>query len=81
MKVNKKNIEKYFDRLFPIPRSITGKGYQKSLDIISEIIPLKKFNYKTGEKCSRWSPHGHGMSLASVFGYSFKKNTLKKYLL
>ena len=46
MKVNKKNIEKYFDRLFPIPRSITGKGYQKSLDIISEIIPLKKVNYK-----------------------------------
>lgn len=54
MKVNKKNIEKYFDRLFPIPRSITGKGYQKSLDIISEIIPLKKVNYKTGEKCFDW---------------------------
>ena len=34
-------IEHYFDKLFPLNRSITGKGYQKSLDIISEIIPQK----------------------------------------
>jgi len=51
----KKKIENYFDRLFPIARSITGKGYQESLNIISDIIPLKKINFKTGEKCFDWT--------------------------
>lgn len=49
-----KKIENYFDRLFPIDRSITGKGYQKSLDIISEIIPLKKINFPTNKKIFDW---------------------------
>ena len=47
-------IEHYFDKLFPLNRSITGKGYQKSLDIISEIIPLKKINFLTGQKVFDW---------------------------
>ena len=51
----KKKIENYFDRLFPIARSITGKGYQESLNIISDIIPLKKINFTTGEKCFDWT--------------------------
>ena len=46
-------IEHYFDKLFPLNRSITGKGYQKSLDIISEIIPLK-INFLTGQKVFDW---------------------------
>ena len=29
-----------FDRLYPIPRSITGDGYRKSLKILKEYIPL-----------------------------------------
>ena len=37
-----KQMEAYFDRLYPICRSISGEGYQESLDIISEIIPLEK---------------------------------------
>ena len=47
-------IEHYFDKLFPLNRSITGKGYQKSLDIISEIIPLKKINFLKGQKVFDW---------------------------
>ena len=34
-------LEEYFDRLFFLNRSITGKDYRKSLDILSEILPFK----------------------------------------
>ncbi|MBD1170970.1 DUF4910 domain-containing protein [Pelagibacterales bacterium SAG-MED02] len=50
----KKKIINYFDRLFPLNRSITGKGYQQSIKIISEIIPLKKINFKSGKKIFDW---------------------------
>ena len=49
-----KLIEKYFDRLFPLNRSLTGKDYQKSLNIINEIIPLKKINFKSGQRVFDW---------------------------
>jgi aminopeptidase-like protein len=51
----KKKIENYFDRLFPLNRSITGKDYRKSIDILSEIMPMKKINFKTGEKIFDWT--------------------------
>jgi aminopeptidase-like protein len=54
MKVEKE-LEIYFDRLFPICRSITGEGYQKSLDIISEIIPLEKIDFPSGTDCCDWT--------------------------
>ena len=41
-KNNMIKIENYFDKLFPLNRSITGEDYQKSINIISEIIPLRK---------------------------------------
>ncbi|OCL27610.1 hypothetical protein U472_03390 [Orenia metallireducens] len=43
-----KEIEKLFDRLFPICRSITGPGLRESLDILGEYIPLERFSVKTG---------------------------------
>ena len=50
-----KEMEKYFDRLFPICRSITGRGFQESLDIIREIIPLEKINFSSGTECYDWT--------------------------
>ena len=47
-------LEKYFDRLFLLNRSITGEGYRKSLDILSEVLPFKYFDFKTGTKCFDW---------------------------
>ena len=49
-----KLIEKYFDRLFPLNRSLTGKDYHRSLDILGEIIPLKKINFKSGQSVFDW---------------------------
>ena len=48
------NLEKTFDELFPICRSITGNGYRKSFDIIKRYIPFKKYKYKTGKKVFDW---------------------------
>jgi aminopeptidase-like protein len=52
--VNAETLEKYFDLLWPICRSITGKGFVDSLDILSELIPLEKHYWKSGEKVNDW---------------------------
>ena len=51
----KKEMADYFDRLFPICRSITGPGYQTSLDILSELLPLEKHDFPTGTHCFDWT--------------------------
>ena len=45
-----KIINNLFDELFPILRSITGKGYLKSLNILSKYIKFKKLKYPSGKK-------------------------------
>ena len=50
-----KQMEEYFDRLYPICRSISGEGYQESLDIIREIIPLEKIDFTSGTECYDWT--------------------------
>lgn len=43
-------------RLFPINRSITGKGFRKSLSIIKEYMPdLEIKEISSGEKCFDWT--------------------------
>lgn len=48
-------IDKLFDELYPICRSITGKGLRKSLNILMEYIPLEMISFKTGTKVLNWS--------------------------
>ena len=47
-------LEKLFDRLWPICRSITGKGISNSLDIISDYVPLKITKIKSGAIVDDW---------------------------
>lgn len=49
-----KLIEKYFDLLWPINRSIVSPGFRQSLDILSEIIPFKHQKFKSGSKIFDW---------------------------
>ena len=48
-------LEQYFDRLWPICRSLTGKGFRQSLDILSELVPLERLRFPTGSKVFDWT--------------------------
>ena len=54
MELTAKNLEKYFDYLWPICRSITGNGLRESFSILKEIIPLELIEVPTGQKVLDW---------------------------
>jgi aminopeptidase-like protein len=51
----KSELENYFDRLWPICRSITGDGLRASLNILSEIIPLQLTEVPSGTEVFDWT--------------------------
>jgi aminopeptidase-like protein len=48
-------MDKLFDRLFPILRSITGEGLRESFDILKEYIPLEIYGVKTDTQVFDWT--------------------------
>jgi len=68
------NIDKLFDELFPIDRSILGIGYRRSLDILCRIIPFKTIDFKSGEKVFDWTiPKEWIVRRAILYDNSLKK--------
>ena len=53
--VTEKILKKLFRELYPIPRSITGKGFIKSLNILGRIVDLNCVKVKTGTKVLDWT--------------------------
>jgi aminopeptidase-like protein len=49
-----KQLEKYFDALWPICRSITGNGLRQSFKILQEIIPFELVEVPTGTQVLDW---------------------------
>lgn len=47
-------IEKYFDRLWPILRSITGQGVRETHSILRELIPLDTIEIPSGTQVYDW---------------------------
>jgi aminopeptidase-like protein len=50
-----KKIEQYFDRLFPICRSLTGDGVRETLRILQEVLPLEIHEVRSGTKAFDWT--------------------------
>lgn len=50
-----KSMDKLFDRLFPILRSITGEGVRETLNILKEYIPLEIESVKSGTEVFDWT--------------------------
>lgn len=51
----KTEIEKYFDRLWPITRSLTGNGNRETFKILSELINLELKEVPSGTQCFDWN--------------------------
>lgn len=49
------NLEAYFDRLWPICRSLAGPGYRESLAIVSEVIPFTIRTFTSGSHVYGWT--------------------------
>ncbi len=52
--MNSKQLDKIFNLLFPIFRSITGNGYLKSLQIFKKYMNLKLIKYRSRKKVFDW---------------------------
>lgn len=48
-------IEHYFDRLFPICRSLSGEGVRETFRILKEILPLNIHEIPSGKKVFDWT--------------------------
>lgn len=49
------DIGVYFDRLWPILRSITGEGVRQTHDILGELLPLERIEIPSGEPVFDWT--------------------------
>ncbi len=48
-------LKKIFKKLYPICRSITGQGFEESLDILNSVSSLNKKKVKSGTKVLDWT--------------------------
>lgn len=49
------DVAAYFDRLWPLLRSITGEGARQTHDILGELVPLERHEIPSGAQCFDWT--------------------------
>lgn len=54
MSLAEHEIAAYFDRLWPICRSLTGAGVRETLDILGELVPMERYRVASGSKVFDW---------------------------
>lgn len=47
-------LAEYFDRLWPVNRSVAGPGLRASLDILGEVMPTERHRFPTGARVFDW---------------------------
>ena len=50
-----REIETMFDRLWPLPRSLTGVGVRATHDILNEVVPLERIEIPSGTQVFDWT--------------------------
>lgn len=55
MSFNADKLEEYFDRLWPICRSLTGQGVRDTLEILSEEVSLSVEEIASGYQAASWT--------------------------
>ena len=48
-------LEATFDRLWPLPRSLTGPGVRETHDVLAETMPLERFEVASGTPAYDWT--------------------------
>lgn len=62
-------LNTFFDRLFPLCRSITGPGLRNSLDIFGEKVPFVRHSVQSGSRAFDWTvPDEWSIRGASLIG-------------
>ncbi len=81
--IDRNTIKLYLEKLYPICRSITGQGFNRSLKILGDIIDLKIFKFKSGSRVLDWVipkewniEDGYILSPLGKKIANFKKHTL-----
>ena len=76
-------MKKYFDKLWPLNRSLTGNDVRKTHKILKEVIPLKTFEIKSLKKVHDWqvplewnAQYAYIKNLKGKKIIDFKKNNL-----
>ncbi len=54
-KAEAEQLEAYFDRLWPLLRSLTGDGVRETHEILGELLPLTRFEIPSGTKVLDWT--------------------------
>ena len=72
--VTEKFLKSYFDKLYKICRSILGKGFRDSLNIIGELVDLNIKKVKSGTNVLDWTvPDEWNIKDAYIIGPNGKK--------